>query len=71
MNDFVKTKLKFKNELHNTYIKMVVRIIIMICFKKQYMKFLKLLTKGKRNSIKIYPQSETILVLVAKHIGPY
>ena len=35
MNDFVKTKTKFKNQLYNTYIKMVIRTRIIICFMKQ------------------------------------
>ena len=35
MNDFVKTKIKFKNQLYNTYIKMVIRTMIIICFMKQ------------------------------------
>ena len=35
MNDFVKSKIKFKNQLYNTYIKMVIRTMIIICFMKQ------------------------------------
>ena len=35
MNDFVKTKTKFKNQLYNTYIKMVIKTRIIICFMKQ------------------------------------
>ena len=35
MNDFVKIKIKFKNQQHNTDTKMFIRTMIVICFKKQ------------------------------------
>ena len=34
-NSIVKTKTKFKNQLYKKYIKMVIRIMIFISFRKQ------------------------------------
>ena len=70
MNDFVKAKIKFKNQLCNTYIKNDYKENDYNILQEAIYEVSKIISKRKEE-YHYHLATKLVLVLVLKHIGPY